>query len=250
MYQNLFQNFIKSSSGGRANMNDVEQVWNIIEKYKADKEKSKIKNNLESCQNGSGTSEEKLLNNSNDKTQANGEDQIIEGNNKKINKKKKQKDEINVNTELIDQTNEADISNRENLKKSKKKKKQLKDNETLLEPEKMDTNISGSNDICNKNKPKKKKIQVEEAEENSNVKKPKLEQLKTDEPFDFVQKILDVLASKGSISKNKLEKKVISAYLKHSGLSESSPKLLKKFNKKLKKIDNIETVDDTITLKT
>ncbi|KAJ8934700.1 hypothetical protein NQ318_009575 [Aromia moschata] len=38
--KNKFMNFIKSSSGGRVNMKDAEEVWNVIENYKQKQAKS------------------------------------------------------------------------------------------------------------------------------------------------------------------------------------------------------------------
>lgn len=154
-------------------MKDVEEIWNIIEKYKNDQAK----------------------------TQANA--------NKNINKSQ----------EDVDQKGDKDAEN------SKRK-------------------ADNDNDV-----PKKKKKKNDEAEEqliNSEETQPSDES--PSERFSFQAKILDILMEKGNISLRKLEKKVINAYLKYLQETQVTPKLVKKFNKKLKKIPNIEISDDRVSL--
>lgn len=157
-------------------MKDVEDVWNIIEKYKINKS-SQISNN----KNGTATETQNLK---------------LEENS---NKRKKDK------TIIVEQG------------ESKKKKRKYSNTENEVTDNKEDsTNGQESPDA---------------------------------EKFNFQSKILSVLESKGTISLKKLEKKVINAYLKHSGESEVTPKIIKKFNKKLKKILNVELTNDNVSLK-
>nr|CAH7742873.1 unnamed protein product [Callosobruchus chinensis] len=153
-----FMNFIMSSSGGRANRKEVEEVWDIIETYK---------NNQKS----------------------NGVNPSVQKNSNTV---KETKDEENLKRKLLD----ADV----------------------------DIPI------------KKKKQNVETVEET------------VIEKFSFQDKILSTLNTKGCISLKKLQKKVLNAYLKHTGENAVTPKMIKKFNKKLKKVGNIEVTDEEVKL--
>ncbi|KAG5859786.1 hypothetical protein JTB14_018455 [Gonioctena quinquepunctata] len=147
-----FMNFIKSSSGGRVNMKDVEDVWNIIEKYKTAQSKDSSANN-------------EIKSHSDDNT---------------------------------NQIPAVDIT-------AKKKRKNLDEGDTT----------------------ESKKMKTEE---------PSVEEVQSENgKFNFQDKIVDILKLKGSVSFKKLEKKVIKAYLKHSGESEVTPKIVKKFSKQLRK---------------
>lgn len=66
--------------------------------------------------------------------------------------------------------------------------------------------------------------------------------------FSFQEKIMDILKSKGSIKSKKLQKKVINAYLETTGETECTEKTLKKYFKKLKKLDNVEVSDNVVRL--
>ncbi|CAH1123498.1 unnamed protein product [Ceutorhynchus assimilis] len=142
-----FINFIKSSSGGRANMRDVEEAWDIIEKHK--------------------------VANFNKPTET--------------NNKRKADEETN-------------------------------DTETVT---------------------KKKKESAAEIEENV-----------TTEKFDYKAKILEILAEKQTISQKKLQKKIVRAYMNVSRETEDKAKIIKKLNKKLKKIPNVLIENDKVILNT
>lgn len=66
--------------------------------------------------------------------------------------------------------------------------------------------------------------------------------------FSFQQKILEILQKKGSLSIKKLEKKLVKAYLKYMGEINDQEKLVKKINKKLKKVQGIKIEDDNVSL--
>lgn len=268
-------------------MKEVEEVWDIIEKYKADQQKVKEQSDVKQPENGTQKPEIESSNGIN--TNANTDV-----------KKKKSK----VGVENGESENNAEADHKQ-IKKSKKKKKQVEDEMHAEERMDIDTepgnngtvakktrkNISKKNETINeigenlvngetehgegndgnckivenelKKKSKKKKLQDTGNEGLIDSKKPKLDtingkndevskeqQMNAEETFDFKLKVVEILHSKGTLSTKKLEKKVINAYLKHFGLAESSPKIVKKYNKKLKKIENIEIVDDNVILKT
>ncbi|CAG9833709.1 unnamed protein product [Diabrotica balteata] len=251
-----FMNFIKSSSGGRVNMREVEEVWNIIESYKAKKATK---------QNNTQTSEDIKPENEVTKRKV-CEDIANENSEHEVPKKKKKKEKLSNNAENGDFN-----TNREDGEPKKKKKKET----SLAHVENGDSNENTEHEGTKKKKKKEAAItHVENGDSNENTehegekkknKKNKLSiQVENDntaqenlhveeetgnENFNYTNKILNILAKKRTITLQKLQKKVINAYLKHSGESEVSPKIIKKFNKKLKKIENIEITDDEVSLK-
>ncbi|XP_023018472.2 uncharacterized protein [Leptinotarsa decemlineata] len=180
-----FLNFIKSSSGGRVNMKEVEEVWDIIEKYKNEQSANKSENNTKNGSESNATI------------------------NKTDELKKSSSKAPSDNTELV----EVEKQN------SKAKRKNLDEDVTVS----------------------KKKIKLEE---NSIIEETQTE----NEKFSFQDEIIRIVTSKGRISYKKLEKKIINAYLKHSGKTEVTPKVIKKFSKNLRKISNIEVQDDYVSL--
>lgn len=69
-----------------------------------------------------------------------------------------------------------------------------------------------------------------------------------DDKFSFQQKILEVVQQKGTISLKKLEKKVINAYVKYMGETKDKDRIIKKINKKLKKVQGIKVAEDNVSL--
>lgn len=153
-------------------MKDVEEVWNIIETYKAKR-----------------------------KTQTEKEQKNIANENTK--------NEISTNKRKNDESIQNGSTEEPEIKKKKNKK-----TETTKETDTVPVQDSA-----------------------------------TSEDFNFQTKIISVLESKTTISLKKLQKKVIKAYLKHTGATEVTPKIEKKFSKKLKKIPNVEIADDVVSLK-
>ncbi|CAH0547262.1 unnamed protein product [Brassicogethes aeneus] len=147
-----FINFIKSSSGGRANLKDVEAIWNIIEKYK-NQQKPTTQNTT---------------------------------------------------------PNPKQEKNEENMKKRKNTDAKPKEQSKKLKADKVQEDI---------------------------------------DKFSFQGKILEILTGKESISTKKLQKKVLNAYIKWSGQSECSEKTIKKYEKKLKKVPNINITDNIACIK-
>lgn len=66
--------------------------------------------------------------------------------------------------------------------------------------------------------------------------------------FDFKMKIMEILQTVDSINPKKLQKRIKKMYLKETGAAEFSEKILKKYNKKLKQIDNIELTENNVQL--
>lgn len=66
--------------------------------------------------------------------------------------------------------------------------------------------------------------------------------------FSWEDTILKILNKKSTISEEKLQNKVLSKFMKYSNESEVTAKMTKKFEKKLKKIDNISIEDGKVVL--
>jgi cell growth-regulating nucleolar protein len=281
-----FINFLQNSLGGRANFNDIEAAWSLIEKYKNEQSKDNI--NASNKQQESTVKENETKHKSTD----NGEDAPV-----KKKKKLEQVDDQKVDVEMSENGLQPKNDDKE---KPKKKKKESKKQE-LDEGINIETKENGlQNEIQPKNdeeKPKKKKKQskkqacdeviklinieretmdlkkeaqnqqndVETKEKKSQYQtngdegsyKKKLDKVNVEledtecqnsSSFNFKDAILKILNSKGSMSCKKLQKKVLSAYLMETGNAEYSEKTVKKYNKKLKKIGNVSVNDDVVSL--
>lgn len=108
----------------------------------------------------------------------------------------------------------------------------------IIEKHKQTTMQNGT---VSKKRPNEDTIQVE-------VKKQKTSPIPDEPKFDYKAKVLEILTSKGSISSKKLEKKVVKAYLSIMGQCDSEEKVIKKLQKKLKKIPGVSVEDDRISL--
>lgn len=160
-----FMNFISNTFRRKVNMNDVEPVWNLIEKHKQN---------------------------------------IYKNNSKKSDPQ----------TEKLEK-------NTENEKKRKASNEQVEENgEESPKPKKL-----------------KQKDENQGTEDKANTEK-----------FSFKDAIIEIVKKKGSISTTKLQKKVLNHYLKHTGETECSEKLIKKYNKKLNKIENLSIANEVVTL--
>lgn len=81
------------------------------------------------------------------------------------------------------------------------------------------------------------------------VKKQKTSPVSNSESkFDYKATILEILTEKRSISSKKLEKKVVKAYNSLMGQCDNEEKVVKKLQKKLKKIPNVSVEGDRISL--
>lgn len=230
-----FKNFVKSSSGGRANMKDVEAVWDIIEKYKA----SQSTNGQ--AENGTKRKTENGDNATNGKNDffVKAEDSQNGDETEEAPKPKKSK-----NKNIQQETEEAPNDNEENeapkVKKTKKKNVVVADDASTTE------------ETTNVKKNKKKKL--EENGDESNNGEPKTKKKKSNEAskenaenvFDYQTTILSILQEKPSISLKKLEKKFIKLYTDQQGEILDLEKVSKKFNKRLKKLDNVTITNSTV----
>lgn len=109
------------------------------------------------------------------------------------------------------------------------------------------------------NEMKQKRKMKDEPVEIRDIKKVKYEEdvdenkqsngCKADECFSFQQKIYELMQKKHTMSLQKLEKKVLNAYIKFMGEIDDKERVLKKIHKKLKKVDGIVLNGDVVSLK-
>lgn len=146
----IFQNFIKSSTGGRTNIQDIEAVWDIIEKHKSQNVVT------QDNQNGGDKSVIEDENQSNDVNEAS-------------TKKKKKKCDISVGENANnDNINSEDIASVNGISKKKKKKQ----DESVAENGKTNDEVdSGENSVVDgeiSSEKKKRKLDVSSVENNTN----------------------------------------------------------------------------------
>jgi cell growth-regulating nucleolar protein len=281
-----FINFLQNSLGGRANFNDIEAAWSLIEKYK--NEQSKDNSNASNKQQESTVKENETKHKSTD----NGEDAPVKKKKKleqvddqkvdvemsenglqpknddkekpKKKKKESKKQELDegINIETKENGLQNEIQPKNDEEKPKKKKKQSKKqacDEVIklinIERETMDLKKEAQNqqnDVENKEKKSQYKTNGDEGSYKKKLDKVNVELEDTERQnsssFNFKDAILKILNSKGSMSCKKLQKKVLSAYLMETGNAEYSEKTVKKYNKKLKKIGNVSVNDDVVSL--
>lgn len=195
----MLQNFVKNSSGGRANIRDIEAVWDYIEKYK-------LKNSVST----NGSSNDKHNNEAQTSNQNDNPDEAVNTKVESVKSNKKKKED----RELTDQTEEH------NSEMPPKKKKKL-----------YNSNTTGNDEI-----------QVDLKDDDSNHNEVRM--LK----FDFKNKILELIQPKGTMSLKKLEKRIMKLYFKEFETVECPEKIVKKFNKKLKKMEEVQVEGDDVKL--
>lgn len=243
-------------------MKVAEEIWDIIEKYKSKNDSTSVADKLEVNE---GKSVEKDIKVESQKVVANGTEKSenghehVENHDKKKKKKKKGNDgeEPPVSKKIkLKETLPVENTSTENTNKAKSVEKDVKVESQKAVANGTDKSENDHEHVEDHDNKKKKKKKGKDGEEPQVSKKIKLDETLPVEnastnntSFSFKEAILSILTSKESLSAKKLEKKVLKAYLKFSGETECSPKVVKKFNKKLKKIENIEIVDDKISLK-
>ncbi|XP_063980033.1 cell growth-regulating nucleolar protein [Diachasmimorpha longicaudata] len=207
-----FLNFVKNAVGYRLNMNVVDSCWEKMESaFKGTTEsKSEITKSVEKTEN---IVPEKV-----DQKEA----QVVENDfNENIcrdngdSAKGKENTSENGNDEMA------------NGKKKKKAKKRQLDEGNASE---------GQNEEPS---PKKKTTESVAVPEQSSV---------TPETgkFDWKSSILEIIGDKDDISLKKLRKKVVGSYLNHVGDAVTREKAISRFEKKLKKISELQSVDDRV----
>lgn len=219
----LLQNYIKSSTGGRTNISDIEGVWDIIERYKT--RNAPIKENNfnagNSINNEIGIDENTITKSKKKKTLPENNDESSE----------------NKITDASENCSEKDDSVHLNIEKPKKqKKRKSKDNEEigvgLEDPPNKKTKISATLESNG----------VGETTQNGN------NEVET-ETFTISSCISQILLKKEAVSKEKLYKKVMRKFKKFNGeIVTSDEKLQRKIDKKLKKLENVVVEDDIIKL--
>jgi cell growth-regulating nucleolar protein len=155
-----FINFLQNSLGGRANFNDIEAAWSLIEKYK--NEQSKDNSNASNKQQESTVKENETKHKSTD----NGEDAPV-----KKKKKLEQVDDQKVDVEMSENGLQPKNDDKEKPKKKKKEsKKQELDEGINIETKEngLQNEIQPKNDK-EKQKKKKKESKKQELEEGINI---------------------------------------------------------------------------------
>jgi len=208
-------------------INDTLETSNVVEVNIMQDLPKKKKKKSKSHENGVEPVAEVLENGKSEQIKEGRENNILENGSSKKNKSKHLNNDAqsNVSTEVEtlkkkrkSETKDADII--ENGGTPKKKAKNNENEESTLE-ENTVTNGEVTNDTLNDSEASKK--------------------------FSFEEKVLEVLKAKNNITLKKLEKKVLGAYSKHTGV-ELSEKVVKKFNKKLKKMNSIEILENGVKL--
>lgn len=102
-------------------------------------------------------------------------------------------------------------------------------------------------------KKKTKNILTEETKESKNGLLPEPPLIQCDKgtensTFNWKNTILDIVKSKEEISLRKLQKKVISQYMKFCSDAVTREKASSKFNKKLKKVSEVVISDEKVRL--
>ncbi|KAB0795981.1 hypothetical protein PPYR_10042 [Photinus pyralis] len=311
-----FINFIKSSSGNKVQNPDIEAVWDLIEKHKADASASKKKSNHSESDTVSNTispqddgSEGKKKKKKSEnvtpitttKLPVNGSEGRSSQDDDGREEKKKKKRRLNTitttnghdnssikeseeNTKkrksdtVISEVNSSDIhadthldkkkrkmnnvpeksivsesSVQENSKPndsiSKKKKKQNQENtEVKVKKAKLDANGSTSKEK-KKGKPQTGAEDINGPEAVVSADEPKLNGNDSSLTDSLILITLKKLQKKNSLRFDKLQKKVLAEYCKETNVRKS-PKLVKQFKKKLRKMKGVEIVNDNVTLKT
>uniref|UniRef100_A0A0C9QES2 Lyar protein n=1 Tax=Fopius arisanus TaxID=64838 RepID=A0A0C9QES2_9HYME len=120
---------------------------------------------------------------------------------------------------------------------------------------------SGDDDLTNGKIKKGKKRQIEGADasgdqnDEPSLKKKNLEDQSAHEEshtaietakFSWTSSILQALGDREEISLKKLKKKVVTRYLEHMGDAATREKAISKFEKKLRKISELQSVDDKV----
>lgn len=241
-----FQNFLKSASGNRANINDIEQVWDLIETHtkKIQADNKTIENRKSKPENDTATTE-------NGVSELNGQE-------KSSKKKKKSKTKTEEVTET--RTVETKVGKKKKRKAESeqadsdilKKKPEENTNDTLESPKKKvkngnkkaaekDTETEDSNDI--ESPKKREKNGNKEAAEDTKTE----DSIVNEQLFSWKQAVVDILSKKtDGLSKDRLQSKVFKKYKKINGPVENVETLIKKYNKKLKALKTIITFENDL----
>lgn len=231
-----FLNFVKNAIGNKVNSAVVDSVWDKLE--------TAHKNNVQTItqimqkqeqQNDKGDSE---VNDKSDVSEHQ-ESNIIENQNNENIYKENQNEEEHEKS-----NNDANVSKK---KKSKKRKadEAVEENtvESVSRKKGKVTHIENQVE-SSVSKKKNKSIVLSESSVNQNG----AEQTNEKSTFDWKVTILDIVRKKGEISLKKLQKKVISQYMKFCSNEVSTEKATIRFNKKLRKVSGVLVSNQKVTL--
>ncbi|XP_076287385.1 uncharacterized protein LOC143212433 [Lasioglossum baleicum] len=232
-----FLNFVKNAVGNKVNLAVIDSVWDKLE--------TAHKNNVQTItqimqkqkqQNDKGDHKANDKSNVSEHQESN----IIENqNNENIHKE-------NQNEEEHEKSNNND-NNVSKKKKSKKRKADEAVEENTVEPvSKKKGKIIHTEDQVEDSVSKKRDRSIVLSE--SSVNQNGAGQTNEKSTFDWKGTILDIVRNKGEISLKKLQKKVISQYMKFCSNDVSNEKAKIRFNKKFKKVSGVLVSDEKVTL--
>lgn len=190
------------------------------------------------------------------KTGVNGE--IVENEHHNGTTEKKQSEDVLEQQKYEDSQIPYVIKENGKAQKKAKRKSNSEENSTKDSEQSVSVPEDLSQQIGKEKKKTKRKssIQAEDTADAALEKKVKQDLTEThgangssdQSEFDFQGKIIEILQNVDSISPDKLQKKIKKMYLKQTGETEFSEKVLKKYNKKLKRIANIEVTETSVKL--
>ena len=222
-----FWNFVKNIMGNRTNAAIIDSVWDKMQTaYQNDMQKTTKQENGKVTEKVDDKKDEDIHQ----------ENNVIENqNNENICKENQANGQPNQSNGLHDNDNTAT-----SIKKKKSKKRKVSE----IMQEQTEEPVS---------KKKAKNILTEETEESKNglLSVPPVTQCNKgieNSTFNWKNTILDIVKSKEEISLRKLQKKVISQYMKFCSDAVTQEKASSKFNKKLKKVSEVVISDEKVRL--
>ncbi|GFN84122.1 cell growth-regulating nucleolar protein-like [Plakobranchus ocellatus] len=260
--QQKFQNFLKNSLRVYSDVL-ITQVWDTLMAHSAqvNNNKDEVKNatskqNLNGSANGNHSS-------SSDKNETD-ETMTKPPEPKKSKREKKEERKNKTNKKEKKDRVETSENGEEQVKKSKKRKHRDQDADEDMSEEKSTELLNKPLDEQPPKKKKKKKhpaegtISAESLEKNNeesdnndcensqpDVEEPKKKKKK----FNWESIISQVLEDKGEMSLKKLRKKVLSEFAALDSANYSEENLLAKFDKKVRKMSNVQVLKDRAKLK-
>lgn len=247
-------------------MNDVEAVWDIIERYKARKSNATLNNDIPVEEVKSVSSEKTVENGDSDnkpeKEECTGiiafQEEVNENKKKeklKSKKTSKRKPEIEVNSSQ--EVSEVELAQNGKTKKRKHSNLDLLEESTVKksktkiitqEEQHFSTNELTEGQTNGNSKMKKKHTESELSEITEDSVTLINGESTGKSRFNFKYKIIEILEKINSaISPEKLQKKIKKSYVRETG-EEFSDKVQKKYLKKLKQLENVIYTEDSVKL--
>ncbi|XP_031347564.1 cell growth-regulating nucleolar protein [Photinus pyralis] len=241
---------ITTSNSGNLLLNGNEQI-SLQDDGREEKKKKKRRLNTITTTNGHDNSS---IKESEENTKKRKSDTVISEVNSSdihadthLDKKKRKMN--NVPEKSIVSESSVQENSKPNDSISKKKKKQNQENtEVKVKKAKLDANGSTSKEK-KKGKPQTGAEDINGPEAVVSADEPKLNGNDSSLTDSLILITLKKLQKKNSLRFDKLQKKVLAEYCKETNVRKS-PKLVKQFKKKLRKMKGVEIVNDNVTLKT